>query len=57
MAKINYMVRFEEKIVPIPKIIFFMFFSYIALKLVTEIATFFFTLHLTCQVGLPIRIK
>ena len=57
MSKLHYTVRFEEKNIPTPKIIFFMFFSYIALKLVTEIASFFFTLHLTCQVGLPIRIK
>ena len=52
MAKLHYIIRFEEKIVPNPKIIFFTFFSYVVLKLVIEIAIFFFMLHLTCQVGL-----
>ena len=57
MPKLHYMVRFEEKIVPIPKLIFFTFFFLHGIKINDRIATFFSTLHLTCQVGLPLGIK
>ena len=57
MGKLHYMVKFEKKIVFTSKTIFFTFCFLRGIEISDWDYHVLSTLHLTCQVGLPLGIK